>query len=197
MGPTFLIQNVRNNVRLILVHLVRLNDSVSIPISELKHLTGLAADETLKDSFSVLLGFAPCGTWNEGKPALCVRASAVASSQAHCSFSVSVWYRGSAPSVREAGSPPNVVDEINVDSLFDEDDALFARLADTLDPQTRHESVPHDAFIAHTVSSNAPTFSQHSQPPELLGVPDWDDDIPPTPTSDGGRLLEDLWNAAD
>ena len=186
---------------------LRENESVSMPLAELKHLTGIASDETLKDSFSIVIGFEDCGTWNQTEPVLTVQAVAnVVPAQPQCAFAVSLYYRGCAPPFRDPGD--NFVDttflfegeeEVNDISPI-HDDLLFAQAADAMEAAYDPVRV-RTSFIETTLSQTCQptlppvdaTVIQETQQP---AVPEWDMEIPSTPTAGHGItvLMDDLWD---
>ena len=165
--------------------IVRLNESFTAPLAELKHLAAIAADEVLKDSFTLVFGFEDFNA----EPVLVIRAAPIANQ--NCVFYVSMWYRACNPPIRDPGETFTPAPNSPQDLLFDDDnddDLLLA--AETMEQQ----QLP---FIESTCTQQSRHCDQTVLQETQFGIiPEWDTEIPSTPTNDPAAMalfLEELW----
>jgi hypothetical protein len=170
-------------------------DSIRIPLSELKAIALIASDEVLKDAFAIQVGFVDLESFHSGAPILAVHASACNSvvNQAHMHFSVKLWFKGcigKAILQDEVNWGDVNLDDIDPGEVFqagiqqnDEEDALLAVMAETLD----RAPFMSNSFIAHSTQTTQEQMSV---------IPEWDSEIPRTPSSAhvaNNNTFEDLW----
>jgi len=174
----------------------------------------------LREYFHVSVGFSeyPAAAGIGSPPILRVRIGSATpigpSTKSYCTFTGNLWFKGCEAPDRNIEIDGINIDELNddidpfgrpseppetevLDLVDDEDDALIAQVADTVD-------VPVPAFIlpTGTTVSQSGTIPQVSQEPlptdsfvagQHVTVPEWDCEIPATPRSLATNCFDDLW----
>jgi hypothetical protein len=177
--------------------------SFKLPLTELKSIASLAADDTLKESFSILFGFSHvASSFGDGAMVITVHAANTSATDPSPvrGFSIKLWSKTKAP---ENTSDELAFEELNIDEIDppesaesrkvggsfvdEEEDALFVKALDELE----HTPVQNSPFI---VLSTDPYTAQQSS---LDPIPEWEDEIPSTPSCAPCRLdnFDDLWNS--
>ena len=188
--------------------LVRPNESIKIPLTELKCILAMAADETLKESFNLTCCFGSYPAFSESL-ILAVRTTSVVptctTTQSQSTFTATLWFKNTIAPVRTGIIDDVKIEDFNLEEI-DPGHAAPISLDDDIDDNTLMQAAEHvdstpyipSLFIqptgCHPVapsSESACTAPQISQEP----VPEWDCDIPQTPNSysASGINLDDLW----
>lgn len=169
---------------------------IRIPLSEFKSICSIASDEVLKDAYSVQVGFSSFDSFVSETPILAVHVSATNPStwvnQSHMNFSVQLWFKGCTGLRVDEVDGVTIEDLLSLDEIDaageveqDDEDALLAMMAETMDrPEALVASSP---FIAQ--SSYQTTQAQIS----TTVIPEWDSEIPRTPSSIHQACFDDLW----
>ena len=169
---------------------------IRVPLSELKSICSIASDEVLKNAYSVQVGFSSFDSFVSETPILAVHVSATNPStwvnQSHMNLSVQLWFKGCTGLRVDDLDGLTMEDLQNLDEIDtggdvaqDDEDALLAMMAESIDrPEPLVASSP---FIEQ--SSYQTTQAQES----TTVIPEWDSEIPRTPSSVHQACFDDLW----
>ena len=169
---------------------------IRVPLSELKSICSIASDEVLKNAYSVHVGFSSFDSFVSETPILAVHVSATNPStwvnQSHMNLSVQLWFKGCTGLRVDDLDGLTMEDLQNLDEIDaggdmeqDDEDALLAMMAESIDrPEPLVASSP---FIEQ--SSYQTTQAQES----TTVIPEWDSEIPRTPSSVHQACFDDLW----
>ena len=158
-------------------------ETLRLPLTELKCLVGMSSDETLKESFTVLIGFSPLGQVDVLTLLGCSTAL-TSSPPSHCGYSSTLFFKSVTrdPRVPQSQPPPEtLITEDAPVSLVNDFDGIGL-----IDLES-----DEDEILSHAVSQiDTPATTG------TLQIEEWDTFIPTTPSmiqSQERHLLEELW----